>query len=67
MSEFGATIVENFHWLVNNPTQLVNHDELKQIKNDNQPFLEALANLNNKNPNASPSPEHVHTVLEKVV
>ena len=64
MSEFAATIVENFNFLATNGSTFVNNDSINEKMQTSEQFLQALGNLNTKNPQASPQPEHVRTVME---
>ena len=64
MSEFAATMVENLNWLASSPSDFVNHKALKETKDNGQELLEALSNLNTKNPGTAPLPDHVKVVPE---
>ena len=66
MSEFAATIVDNFNFLATNGNAFINTDLIDEKRHNCKTFLEALANLNTKNLQWSPRPEHVHTVMETV-
>lgn len=64
MSEFAATVVDNMNWLASNPSRFINKEFWNEIKNNCEPFLDALANLNTKNAEAMPHHHHVNAVLE---
>ena len=59
MSEFAATIVDNFNWLANTPNDFIATNVLKERRDSHEQFLQALSNLNTKNPEAIPLPQHL--------
>ena len=50
MSEFAATMVENFNFLTTTGSTFVNNDMMNEKRQTSEQFLHALANLNTKNP-----------------
>ena len=66
MSEFAATMVENFNFLATSGSMFVNNEMINEKRQNSEQFLQTLANLNTKNPQGSPQPEHAHIVMEKM-
>ena len=66
MSEFAATMVENFNFLAASSSTFINNEIMNEKRQNCDQFLETLANLNTKNPQGSPRPEHVRLVMEKM-
>ena len=66
MSEFAATMVENFNFLATSGSTFVNNEMINQKRQNSEQFLQTLASLNTKNPQGSPQPEHVRIVMEKM-
>ena len=66
MSEFAATMVENFNFLAASGSTFINSEIINDKRQNCDQFLEMLANLNTKNPQGSPRPEHVRLIMEKM-
>ena len=63
MSEFAATMVDNFNFLATNGNAFINTNLIDEKSHNCETFLEVQANLNTKNLQRSPCPEQVCTLM----